>query len=1008
MRSRPLASSVAIAVLGLAIVVASLLTVLGRYEREYEGVAYGSTLPSVPLANVLPYGLNVDLIGQDEAVVRQSLELLQQGGFVWLRQPFHWRQVEVSRGTFEWEPWDRIISLCRAYNFKLIAVLDGPPVWARQDEDFPNSPPKDFGEYARFVAAFAERYRGQVDHLQIWDEPNIFPNWGYRPVDAASYTALLTQAYETAKEANPDCVILTAGLAPNVEPGGANMSDLLFLRGMYRAGARGNFDVLAAEPYGMALGADDRRVGQDTLNFSRVLAVRQVMLENGDDSTAVWAVEFGWNSLPQDWRGKPTIWGGVSEEDQARFTTRAFERARDEWPWMGVMCVQGFFPWVERDDPLYGFSIVDWNLAPRPVFRAVEALATGDQYAGVGRHYVNDPRFEWQGRWLETANHRVGSVGARLVVPFKGTSVDLLVERGSAPGRLLVTVDGLPANLLPEREGAGHVELRPSEPEMELIRVASGLEDAGHRLEVTVAPIPGGPLVQGVAIEGVVTMRDTSRAGYFLVVAGLLAAGLLLLRWLWRLLRRPESLATVLRIRGEAESLWVTLGWRWGRLPESAREAIILGAGVASVVAVCVSLEPWAAALGGLVLLVFAWWQPESALSLVLMVAPFYLAPFKMVPEGSRPVVSPVEALIIACTAAWIIRRLTRWRSGPVLLHPTLHDLAVGLFVVAAMGSLMVAERPREALRELRTIIIEPVVFYYLVMACVREKGLARLVNALILGGVMVSLFGLYQYVFTNDVITAEGVRRMRALYGSPNNLSLMLGRVIPLTGCLALWSVDRKRYWGALLAMVPALVLTFSLGGWLAVAASGLVVAALNGWRALLGATASAGAVLVASLPVLRVERIVSHLNLSEGTTALRLDIWRAAVAMIADHPAFGVGLDQFVVHYPRYMLPSAWREPNLSHPHNLLLDVWLRMGAVGVAVVMWLLASFFALAYRLYRQEGRPWQRALAVGLLASMVDFIVHGMIDNSYFVVDLAVVFWFSMAAVKILGKERGLA
>jgi len=33
--------------------------------------------------------------------------------------------------------------------------------------------------------------------------------------------------------------------------------------------------------------------------------------------------------------------------------------------------------------------------------------------------------------------------------------------------------------------------------------------------------------------------------------------------------------------------------------------------------------------------------------------------------------------------------------------------------------------------------------------------------------------------------------------------------------------------------------------------------------------------------------------------------------------------------------------------------------------------------------------------------MVDFVAHGLIDNSYFLVDLAVLFWLSSAILRVL-------
>jgi hypothetical protein len=39
------------------------------------------------------------------------------------------------------------------------------------------------------------------------------------------------------------------------------------------------------------------------------------------------------------------------------------------------------------------------------------------------------------------------------------------------------------------------------------------------------------------------------------------------------------------------------------------------------------------------------------------------------------------------------------------------------------------------------------------------------------------------------------------------------------------------------------------------------------------------------------------------------------------------------------------------------------------------------------------------MVAGALGAMVDLLVHGLIDNSYFLVDLAFVFWLTLALVE---------
>ena len=48
-------------------------------------------------------------------------------------------------------------------------------------------------------------------------------------------------------------------------------------------------------------------------------------------------------------------------------------------------------------------------------------------------------------------------------------------------------------------------------------------------------------------------------------------------------------------------------------------------------------------------------------------------------------------------------------------------------------------------------------------------------------------------------------------------------------------------------------------------------------------------------------------------------------------------------------------------------------------------------------------PDRRALALGLMASMVNFLAHGLVDASYFVIDLAFVFFMTLGLVQWMGS-----
>jgi O-antigen ligase len=133
-----------------------------------------------------------------------------------------------------------------------------------------------------------------------------------------------------------------------------------------------------------------------------------------------------------------------------------------------------------------------------------------------------------------------------------------------------------------------------------------------------------------------------------------------------------------------------------------------------------------------------------------------------------------------------------------------------------------------------------------------------------------------------------------------------------------------------------------------------------------------------------------LERLNPFGETADVRLKLWAAAVAIIRDHPLWGIGLDQFGRIYPDYIHPTlaATNERFTAHPHNLILDVWLRLGVLGLVAMAWLVV-------RLLR--GAWVQRTVVqAGLAAAVVAALVHGMVDNVYFVPDLAFFFWLAVA------------
>jgi putative inorganic carbon (HCO3(-)) transporter len=115
---------------------------------------------------------------------------------------------------------------------------------------------------------------------------------------------------------------------------------------------------------------------------------------------------------------------------------------------------------------------------------------------------------------------------------------------------------------------------------------------------------------------------------------------------------------------------------------------------------------------------------------------------------------------------------------------------------------------------------------------------------------------------------------------------------------------------------------------------------------------------------------------------------VWRGALTVIAAYPLLGVGLGNFQFVYPRVMRPAAWFEPLQYHSHNVFLDFAAFLGLGGLAMFVVLMAVFHHTGQRLLRVLPANQNRALVIGLLAGAIGSLAYGLVDNGYFLPDLA--------------------
>ncbi|OQY46018.1 MAG: hypothetical protein B6242_08915 [Anaerolineaceae bacterium 4572_78] len=343
------------------------------------------------------YSIHAFLFWREETADR-DLTLIKDMGFRWVKQIFAWREIEgAEKGAFNWQNTDRLMDQISKRNLKVIARLDSQPAWA--GGGFPEiGPPDNYQDFADFAFALATRYKGRIGAYQIWNEPNLSREWGNRPPSPAEYTELLKVTYQAIKRADPDAIVISAGLAPTTRNDHVAMPDTYFVQGMYDVGAAPYFDMLgvhgagykappemdpadvARDPNYSNRGDHESGVPEELRRiycFRHVEDVRKIMVENGDEEKRVAVLEFGWTI---DYRpDSPYRWHRVKEKTQGEYFKNAFLYAKENWqPWIGIMTVI-YMPnseWTEEDEQwFWGILVPKFpDTWPRPAYYQLKDL----------------------------------------------------------------------------------------------------------------------------------------------------------------------------------------------------------------------------------------------------------------------------------------------------------------------------------------------------------------------------------------------------------------------------------------------------------------------------------------------------------------------------------------------------------------------------------------------------------------------------------------------------------
>jgi hypothetical protein len=275
---------------------------------------------TVNVAKPLGFGVNAHLMwyGLDQAT--SDLNRAQAAGLTSVRFDLYWSAIEPNaKGQYDQAyltKLDGVINAARSRGITSTMAVLGTPGWARANTGSIMTPPTNSSDYADVMAMLAARYAGVPGiAYEVWNEPNQTQFWNAPGgPNAAAYTNLLKAAYPRIKSAAPSATVLGGSIAFN---------DQAFIKGMYAAGAKGNFDVLALHPYCLGY-APDSTVNLYDSYTQALQDMHTALISLGEPNKPIWITEAGWST------------NDVTDATRATYIQQA------------VNMLPSTFPWVER------------------------------------------------------------------------------------------------------------------------------------------------------------------------------------------------------------------------------------------------------------------------------------------------------------------------------------------------------------------------------------------------------------------------------------------------------------------------------------------------------------------------------------------------------------------------------------------------------------------------------------------------------------------------------------
>ncbi len=419
--------------------------------------------------------------------------------------------------------------------------------------------------------------------------------------------------------------------------------------------------------------------------------------------------------------------------------------------------------------------------------------------------------------------------------------------------------------------------------------------------------------------------------------------------------------------------------------------------------------EPWIESVGPYL----EFWLAAAAAAIMFLATggTWRAAPWEReMPLSADPALAILGLILIVAT--YVLRAV---RTGQVLRF---QPIDIPLYAFAASAGVGVwAAWERDAAIAIFLFLIAGITLYHAVRA---QPGRAQLLTVLVfwaLFGVVFSIAFLYTtdwqtyadkipYVNRLTVYLRRLIPARAEPFVNSNDAGGILALVLPAFAPLIAYRRELpargRKPWTAfwvLAALVVAAgwVLSLSRGAWAGLLVTGVLWGV---WRGAGGSASDQGADragiwrhqvritaiwVVVALVLTGVVGALVLIGVLPGTATLnnRLNLWDSGMLLARDYRVFGAGLGAFAMHYSLYTLLI--NVGYIFSSHNLVVDLLVEQGAIGLVAAAAFAAGTFVLGLRSLRRAAslRSQGRLVVEASLVALFAILLHGAVQNVFY-------------------------